>query len=148
MASILRRGTCLSSCYGMVQLKWKRKDPLSLFSMCRIYTKHKWISKKKKTVEKKSSHSWRLFVKSMCFGLSALHQAASAHLFVLGSGIERWNPKAAKDFICLPFSQWTNGQVTFRLGNYCLTFLIEVLTTRTLALSALNTFELWNRGRK
>lgn len=52
MASILRRGACLSSCDGMVQLKWAMKDPLPLFSMCCIYTEHKWISKKKDSGEK------------------------------------------------------------------------------------------------
>lgn len=57
-----------------------------------------------KTTEKQPSHNWKLFAKSMCFGLSSLCQAASVHLFVLGSGVERSNQKAAKDYISLSFS--------------------------------------------
>lgn len=123
-----------------------KDEGLTLFSMCYIYTKHKWISKKKSGEKivtqlealRKVNVSW-----AQCCSSGSVSTS-----FCVGKWHWKMKSKGNQGFIFLPFSQWTNGQVTFRLDNYCLTFLIEVLTTRTLALSALNTFELWNRGRE
>lgn len=41
---------------------------------------------------------------SMLFGPSALHEAVSAHLFMLESGIEKSSQKASKDYASLSFS--------------------------------------------
>lgn len=117
MASILRRGTCLSSCDGMVQLKWRMKDSLPLFSMCCIYTEHKWISKKK-TVEKKSSRSWRLFVKSMCFGAQCSSSGCVSTSFCVGKWNWKMKSKGSQGFhfpTVFTVNKWTGDLSTWQL---------------------------------
>lgn len=108
MAYIRRKGTCLSSCDSMVHLRWQMKDALWWFSTSCFSIKHKcfrkapgwnnpqksWSFRLTKNAPKlqiyKSEHKTNIrgsditFRKAMCFGLSALHQEASAHLFELG----------------------------------------------------------------